>query len=119
MKNILLIEDDRDSAELLCMLLEFHGHVVHCAASGREGIDCARAADVDVIVTDLGLPDMHGLELVGQLAQIVDPAHCMIVALTGRSGIEVRDAARQAGVDHFFVKGDDIGPLIALIDSHN
>lgn len=41
--------------------------LVQCAASGRAGIDSARAADVDVIITNLGPPDIHGLDLAGHL----------------------------------------------------
>lgn len=116
MKKILIIEDDSDSSEMLSMLLEFQGHSVTCAALGRTGITAAKSAAPDVIITDLGLPDMDGLEVIRELMNSIGMLNCSIIALTGRNDPDTRRLAEEAGVNHFFAKGDDVSSLLALID---
>jgi DNA-binding response OmpR family regulator len=115
MKNILIIEDSVDSAEMLAMLLQFEGHAVRCAYSGHEGLLLARQFKPDVVLTDLGLPDMGGLEIVRELTKEIGSTRCAFVTLTGQDGIEIRREAQEAGVDYFFVKGGEIGDLLSII----
>lgn len=116
MKNILIIEDSADSAEMLSMLLEFQGHAVTCAASGGAGIALATSSMYDVIITDLGLPDMCGMDLIRNLFRIVGGKGGIIVALTGSNDSDVRREAQEAGVTYFFAKGEEISELLALIN---
>jgi DNA-binding response OmpR family regulator len=115
MKNILIIEDSIDSAEMLSMLLEFRGHYVKCAYSGHEGILVASQFNPDVIMIDLGLPDMDGLDVVRQLAPEVWATHCVFVTVTGQDSPEIRRQAAEVGVDHFFVKGDEMSDLLSVV----
>jgi CheY-like chemotaxis protein len=115
MKNILIIEDNVDSAEMLSMLLQFQGHDVKCGYSGYAGLSLAGQLQPDVIITDLGLPDLDGLEVVRKLTSEVWASHCTFVTLTGEDGVEVRRQAQEAGVDHFFVKGNEISDLLQLL----
>jgi DNA-binding response OmpR family regulator len=117
MKKILIIEDNVDSAEMLSMLLELHGHVVKSATSGRQGIDIATSFLPDMIVTDLGLPDIDGLFVIRSLRNAIGSKHCRIVALTGRDDLHTQRMADEAGVDHFFTKGVDIDVLILLANA--
>jgi DNA-binding response OmpR family regulator len=115
MKNILIIEDSIDSTEMLSMLLEFQGHYVKCAHSGHAGLLLASQFHPDVIITDLGLPDMDGIDVVRKLTKEVWATHCVFITLTGQDSMENRRQAEDAGVDHFFVKGDEISHLISII----
>jgi DNA-binding response OmpR family regulator len=117
MKKILIIEDNVDSAEMLSMLLEFQGHFVKCANTGRAGLQVANTLNPDAIIIDLGLPDMNGLEVLRELTSVVQATRCTVVTLTGQDGVEIRRQAQEAGADHFFVKGDDIGHLLSSINS--
>jgi DNA-binding response OmpR family regulator len=116
-KNILIIEDNVDSAEMLSMVLQFQGHDVRCAHSGKAGLLLANELCPDVIVTDLGLPDIDGLAVVQKLSREVWATRCSFVTLTGQDGVEVRRQAEKAGVDHFFVKGCEINDLLSVIGS--
>lgn len=114
MKKMLIIEDSVDSAEMLSMLLEFQGHSVQCASSARAGISLAGTLSLDFIITDLGLPDMDGPAIIRELSRVRTATSCVVVALTGRDGAEIRREALEAGADYFFVKGDEISSLLAL-----
>lgn len=115
MKRVLIIENDADSAEILGMLLEFHGHSVSRAASGIDGIILASTFNPDVVVTDLGLPDMKEMDIIRCLAAN-KPDHCSIIVLTGRCDVETLERAKLAGADYFFAKGDQVNSLLALIN---
>jgi DNA-binding response OmpR family regulator len=112
--KILLIDDNADSNDMLGMLLETQGHTVTMAFSGRTGIDMARAGRPDVIVVDLGLPDIDGFQVIASLTTDQSFSECIVVALTGRNDLESRRQAAAAGARHFLVKGDDISALLAI-----
>jgi DNA-binding response OmpR family regulator len=114
MKNVLIIEDSIDSAEMLSMLLEFQGHRVKSAHSGQAGLLLANHFHPDVIITDLGLPDMDGFDVVRKLAREVWATQCVFVTLTGKDTVEIRREAEDVGVDHFFVKSDEISELLSV-----
>lgn len=115
MKNILIIQVNVDSAEMLSMLLQLQGHLVKCAYSGHEALLLARQLIPDVVIIDLGLPDMDGFEIVRKLASDAWAARCVFVALTGRDTVEIRRRAQEAGINHFFVKGDEIPNLLSIV----
>jgi DNA-binding response OmpR family regulator len=116
-KNILIIEDSVDSAEMLSMLLQFEGHSVICAHSGRAGLLLASQSNPDVIIIDLGLPDMDGLKVVRELSSVVQTTNCTFVTFTGQDGVEIRRQAHEAGAHHFFVKGGEISDLLSIISN--
>jgi DNA-binding response OmpR family regulator len=111
MKKILIVEDNEDSAEMLSMLLKFQGHLVQCVNSGHTGISLASTWNPDVIIVDLGLPDINGLEVIRELSTVSRT----VIALTGQNDTGIRHDADKAGADHFFVKGDEISNLLSLL----
>jgi CheY-like chemotaxis protein len=110
--RVLLIEDYVDSAEAARSALAAQGHTVEVAATGREGLEKARTFQPDVIVCDLGLPDIDGFEV----ARLVrgDPrlASVLLIALTG---YPVRAQASAAGFDEYLSKPADLTRLAQLI----
>jgi len=114
-QTILAIDDDDTLTEVLAFRLERQGFATLTAHSGREGFITACEKRPTLIVLDLCLPDVHGLEICRQLAD--DPATCMIPVLI-LSGVETPDILRQcraAGCSYFLRKPYDPNALLTLI----
>ncbi len=112
-KRVLIIEDYADSAQLLCVALERHGHVVEVATTGEEGIAKARALQPDVIICDLGLPDLDGLA-VGRAIRSDDGLKGVwLIALTAYF---VPAHAAAAGYDEYVTKPADLEKLAQLLE---
>lgn len=114
MKKILVIEDDTDSANMLTMLLKFQGHTVSSAGSGQAGLALARTSTPDVVIVDLLLPDIHGLDVIRRLTA-ANTKNAAIVALTGQVDSQLRRQAKEAGADYFFTKSEEVSKLLSLM----
>ncbi len=114
--RVLIIEDNHDAAETLGDLLALFGHTVQIAHSGPTGVDLARRSRPDVVLCDIGLPDMDGYAVARMLR--ADPIHAPthLVALTGYGRDTDRQRAEEAGFDLHLVK--PVGPdlLKRLLD---
>ncbi len=112
-KRVLIIEDYADSAQLICVFLQSHGHTVEVAATGAEGLEKAHAFQPDVIVCDLGLPDTDGLALARVIRE--DPAlrKVWLIALTAYF---VPAHAAAAGFDEYITKPANLARLAMLLD---
>ena len=113
-KRVLIIEDYADSAQILCLALESCGHRVQVAATGRDGIDMARAFRPDVIVCDLGLPDIDGLVVARTIRADATLRHVRLVAFTAHSAPE---PAAAAGFNAFVRKPADFRELAAQVEA--
>lgn len=100
--HVLLIEDVSDIREVFAILLRSEGADVVATGSGREGAEIARSGRFDVVLSDLGLPDMAGEALVRQL-RAVSPTATRVIVITGY-GEPYLTRARQAGADAVFTK---------------
>jgi CheY-like chemotaxis protein len=106
-RRILLVEDNTDQAEMMVMLLEFRGHEVTVAPDGPGAIERAESYRPDLILLDLGLPDMDGYEVARQLRRIPGLAHTPLVALTGYGQQKDRNRTAEAGFAYHLVKPVD------------
>lgn len=106
--RVLVIEDNEDARASLRMLLELWGHEVSEAADGEHGLQAAAAHRPAVVLCDIGLPHMDGLQLAAPLRATLGP-EAVLAALTGYSS--ERDRALRAGFDTFLVKPVDIDQL--------
>ena len=97
-RSVLLVEDSDDVREALAELLELSGHRVAAVAGGREALARAAALAPEVVLIDLGLPDLSGLEVARRLRTELGPAP-FLVALTGAARDSDRQAALEAGFD--------------------
>lgn len=113
--NILIIEDELNSAEMLGMLLGLQGHAVSIALTGQAGLDLAERTHPDLAIVDLLLPDVDGLAVIAALRRGTVPCTC--IALTNVDDPAMRSAAEAAGVDHYLLKSADISKLLAVIDA--
>jgi DNA-binding response OmpR family regulator len=113
--HVLIIEDDPRLADLLEQLLAADRHVVEVARTGRDGLDLAEANGVDVIVLDIGLPDLSGLEVARRLRRTGSAVP--ILMLTARDAVRDRVAGLDAGADDYLVKPFAFEELAARLRS--
>jgi PAS domain S-box-containing protein len=113
--RILVIEDHRDAAESLRTLLEILGHEVRVAFTGREGVEAALAWRPEVVVSDIGLPELDGYEVARRLRNETGFKNLLLVALTGYNGDDDRRRSKNAGFDHHLVKPADVGELERIL----
>ena len=113
-KLILIIEDNMDAGESLADILRMYGHHVHVARDGRTGVALARELRPEVILCDIGLPDLDGYEVASTLRR--DEAHrtTRMVALSGYAQPEDLQRARDAGFDAHMAKPPDLDQLMML-----
>jgi CheY-like chemotaxis protein len=102
-RRIVLIEDNDDAREMLAFSLRLHGHVTHEARSGGEGLEVAGRVAPDVVLVDIGLPDIDGYE-VGRLLRALLGPRANLVAVTGYGQPEDRRRTEEAGFDVHLVK---------------
>jgi signal transduction histidine kinase len=113
--RVLVIEDDADSAGAIADVLALEGHHVHVATNARSGIAMARELKPDVVVCDLGLPDMDGYEIVRTLRRDDRLRSTRFIALSGYAQPEDRRRAAEAGFDEHMSKPADMEVLLAEI----
>ena len=113
---ILLIDDHDDTRELLVELLELDGFTVIAAASGAEALALAREHRPCVVLLDLGLPDIDGLELVLRLRAEPNTKNAAVYALSGFTNL--RTAALAAGIDGFLIKPVLASELRGIVARH-
>jgi PAS domain S-box-containing protein len=105
--RILIVEDNRDAADSLRLLLELAGHQVRVAYAGLPGVETARAWQPDAVICDIGLPGLDGFGVARRLREQPETARARLIAITGYGSDEDRRRARESGFDHFFTKPAD------------
>jgi CheY-like chemotaxis protein len=115
--RVLLVDDDADARDLLGIVLQEHGAEVSGAASADQAVEAFRRSGPDVVVSDIGLPDADGYELIRRLRalDVMAARSAVAVALTGWARSEDRDAAMEAGFQSHVVKPVDPEELVALL----
>ena len=116
--RVLIVEDNADARESLAWLLRQKHHEVHTAENGEQGLALARAGAADVVLLDVGLPDIDGYEVARRLK--ADPAtrHLWLLAVTGYGTDDDRRRALAAGFDEHVAKPVEPDALDALLQRH-
>jgi signal transduction histidine kinase len=114
-RHVLVVEDNRDAAESLRMLLETCGYSVAVAHSGPAGVEAARTVPPDVVLCDIGLPGMNGYAVATALRHSPGTAAARLIAVTGYGNDEDRGRALEAGFDAHLVKPVDPVRLLGQI----
>jgi PAS domain S-box-containing protein len=109
--RVLVIEDNEDAADSLREVLELGGHIVEVAYSGRDGIEMARAFHPDVVLCDIGLPEMDGYEVARTIRADPGLGRVALVAVSGYAQPEDVATASEAGFDAHLAKPPSIETL--------
>lgn len=114
--RVLVVEDNRDAADSLRMLLELFGYDVAVAYSGPDGLATAKRDQPDVVVCDIGLPGMDGYAIATALRKNGRMARARLIAVTGYGQEEDRRRALEAGFDDHLVKPVDPENLLGRLE---
>jgi PAS domain S-box-containing protein len=112
-KRILIVDDNVDAANSLAEMLQIDGHITEVVYTGRDALSCALARPADVILLDIGLPDMNGYEVAARMRPKIGPAQ--LIALTGYGQTEDVRKATEAGFDAHLIKPVDFDELERII----
>ena len=116
-RRILIVDDYPDAAESLALLLSCSGHEAIGLCTACRLIELARDFRPDAIVLEPALrEELGGLELARTLRTEPHLSSVLLIALSGRGAARDRDAAREAGFDHYLLKPAAEGELLALIE---
>ncbi|MBD8527767.1 response regulator [Pseudomarimonas arenosa] len=114
-ERVLIIEDNPDNLELLRYLLQAFGYQTLCAEDGLRGVQLAREALPDLVLCDLQMPGIDGLEVARRLRAQPQTRHLPMVAVTAFARGEDRERALQAGFDHYMSKPIEPEQFLALV----
>ncbi len=115
--RVLVVDDNRDGADALGLLIEELGNQVHVTYGGAKALEVATAFRPDLMLVDLVMPDMNGCGLVTRFRQIRAFAQTKIVAITGQKDEEHRSSAMKAGCDAVLVKPVALTEIKAVLAS--
>jgi signal transduction histidine kinase/ActR/RegA family two-component response regulator len=115
--DILIVDDNADAADTLSMYLDSAGHRLHVAYDGRRGLALAEKTAPDVLLLDIGLPDIDGYQLAQRLRALPETAHATLIALTGYGQDADRERSIAAGFDHHLTKPVDVEALARLLSN--
>ncbi len=111
--RLLIVEDEEDLADALVRGLRREGYAVDIAINGQEGWELADINDYDILLLDLNLPDIDGIEICQRLRK--SHPHLLILMLTARSTAHQRITGLDVGADDYLIKPFDFGELVARI----
>ena len=92
MARILIVDDEEADLRLAEAILERAGHEVLLAVDGEEALSACRTGPVDVVITDLQMPKVHGFELISALREMDRPPPIIAISGTGHEQLEIADA---------------------------
>jgi CheY-like chemotaxis protein len=113
--RILVAEDNRDTAEIVSLVLQFLGHEVLIAGDGLEAVEKAISYQPDLIIMDVMIPRMDGFQAVSELRQRAETKTIPILAATALAGAQNRNKCLAAGCDEYLSKpvtAKELGPVI-------
>ena len=114
--RVLVVEDNRDSAESLRRLLELCGYAVTIAETAKEGLDAAKSILPDVILCDIGLPDSDGFSLARALRKYPETSAVRLIAVTAYGKDEDKEQSKKAGFALHLLKPVSPGTLLRVLE---
>jgi two-component system response regulator ArlR len=112
MRRILIVEDEEKLARFVELELEYEGYVVDKAFNGREGLDLARTRPYDLILLDIMLPGLNGIEVLRRIRQY---SNVPVILLTARDAVVDKVTGLDGGADDYITKPFAIEELLARI----
>jgi len=115
MSTLLIVDDNRDAANTLAMLLDAMGYEANTRYSAYDALAFATLNKPQICLLDIGLPDMDGNELAARLRGLPETANTILIAVTGYGQSEDREKSLAAGFDEHLIKPVDIEGLLKVI----
>ncbi|MFS8084822.1 MAG: response regulator [Acidobacteriota bacterium] len=115
-KNVLVVDDVSDVTEMIALFLKHAGYEVATADSASTALQLAGERNFDLIISDIGMPQMNGYELAGALRQFSAYHSIPMIAVTGYSEYDDRSRALQAGFSAHLTKPIDPSQLLDLMN---
>ena len=116
-QRILVVDDNRDAADSLGMLLRFQGADVHIVDNGPTALEALTTYGPSVVLLDIGMPGMDGYELARRMRQQQGGEDVTLIALTGWGQEQDRRLSKEAGIDYHLIKPVDWESLVSLLTS--
>ena len=113
--RILVVDDGKNAADILAMFFEMEGHVVQVAYDGLVAVDLAERFRPQLIVMDIGMPQMDGLEASRRIRRQEEGKEIVIIALSGLDQDDDKRSCAEAGINHHMakpVRPDDLRSVI-------
>lgn len=114
--RVLVVDDNKDAAEMLTLGLSMSGHRAEAANNGATALQLATGSEFDVFVLDIGMPDMDGYELCRRLRQDPKYRQVKIIALTGWGAESDRQKSKAAGFDVHLTKPVDLDAIEQILE---
>ncbi|MDG6934598.1 MAG: response regulator [Nitrososphaerota archaeon] len=111
--SILLVDDDQGIRDTLAMVLKSYGHSVKCAASAKEALDMLKGADFDVLLVDIRLPDIDGIQLLHRVPDETPRSRAIVI--TGYPTLDNAIGAANEGADGYLLKPFEVRELLEKI----
>ncbi len=114
--KVLVIEDNRDFAYLLCLALKQMGYVVDSANNGADGIEKARKMKPDIIFCDIGLPGLTGFEVARAIKDDASVEDAYMIALTGYASFPDKSQTLESGFNKHLSKPVSLADLVKVLN---
>ena len=114
---ILIVDDHEDTRRVLARLLHHCGHATEVAGGGAEALRVRRATRPDLVILDYNMPDMNGLEVLGEIRGSASLRDVPVIMFTAIDGEGVRESAQHLGVQGYVRKGSlDWGAFLSNME---
>lgn len=114
-KSLLIVDDSTSMRQMVAFTLASGGFIVREAEDGVAALEIARANRFDAVITDVNMPRMDGITLIGELRQLPGYRFTPLLMLTTESGVEKKTAGKAAGATGWLVKPFDPAQLLATV----
>jgi two-component system, cell cycle response regulator DivK len=115
---ILAVDDNEDNLLMLLHALDLFGFSSISTLKGQAALPLAQAYQPDLILMDIVLPDLSGLDIICRLKQTVETAHIPIIAVTALARAEDRDRILKTGCEDYIYKPYNLDELEAMLQQH-
>jgi CheY-like chemotaxis protein len=114
-RRVLVVDDNRDAADILSEFLQLSGHEAAAAYGGQHALDVARHFLPDIVLLDLGMPGIDGFAVAAALLRDQQTCHMRVIALTAWGDAATRARTSAVGFHHHLTKPTDFSAILAAL----
>jgi DNA-binding response OmpR family regulator len=116
-ERILIVDDNESACRSLQLIFKKKGYEVEMAGTGWEAIEKAQGGFFDLVILDIMLPDIGGIEICRQLRSKPETIHLPIIMLSGRTQVPDKIQGLKAGADEYVTKPVDLDAMVARVEA--